>query len=54
MRRETSRVSFRMCPFCVRPAGVNLDNVTVDDEPRDLKFARCQRLDAGSVGLAGL
>jgi hypothetical protein len=30
----------------VRPA--------VDDEPRDLKFARCQRLDAGSVGLAGL
>jgi hypothetical protein len=28
--------------------------LTVDDEPRDLKFARRQRVDAGSVDLAGL
>jgi len=27
--------------------------VAIDDEPRDLKFARRQRLDAGSVRLAG-
>jgi hypothetical protein len=37
MRRETSRVSFLMCPFCVRAPSSDLATAPLDDARHDVR-----------------